>query len=298
MTQENKTQSGTADRELVISRLLDAPRELVWKVWTEPEHIAKWWGPNGFTNTIDKMEVRQGGAWEFMMHGPDGTNFKNKSVFTEVVKHERIVFEHIGPKFTATITFTAQGKKTLLKWQMLFDSVEEFEQVVKTVKADEGLKQNVEKLGNYLAMVMTEEPFVIERTLDASIEKVWDAITDKDQMKKWYFDLPEFKAEVGYEFQFKGGKDEAHPYLHLCKIIEVIPRKKLTYTWRYDGYEGNSFVVFELFAEANKTRLKLTHAGLETFPANNPDLAKGNFAEGWTHIIGTSLVDFIGKNTL
>ena len=142
---------------------------------------------------------------------------------------------------------------------------------------------------------MNQEPFVIERTYNAPIEKVWKAITDKDQMKQWYFDIAEFKPEVGFEFQFKGGKDESQMYLHLCKITEVIPGKKLTYSWRYDGYEGISYVTFELFKEGTKTRLKLSHAGLETFSRNNPDFAKENFAEGWTQIVGTSLKTYLEK---
>lgn len=142
---------------------------------------------------------------------------------------------------------------------------------------------------------MTHEPFVIERTYNSLIETVWKAISDKDEMKKWYFDLPDFKPEVGFEFQFIASDDQSKKYLHLCKVTEVIAVKKLTYSWRYDGYEGNSFVSFELFEEGNKTRLKLTHAGLETFPASNPDFAKENFVAGWTHIIGTSLKDFLEK---
>lgn len=141
---------------------------------------------------------------------------------------------------------------------------------------------------------MSTEPFVIERTFNAPAEKVWKAITDRDQMKQWYFDLKEFKPEVGFEFQFEGGKDD-RIYLHRCTITEVIEGKKLTYSWRYEGFAGISFVTFELFDEGSSTRLKLTHAGLETFPANNPDFAKENFAEGWTYIIGTSLPGFIEK---
>lgn len=141
---------------------------------------------------------------------------------------------------------------------------------------------------------MKAEPFIIERIYDAPIERVWKAITDKDDMKQWYFDLPEFKPVVGFEFQFEGGPED-RKYLHLCKITEVIKGKKLTYTWRYDGYEGNSFVSFELFAEGEKTRLKLTHEGLETFPLDNPDFAKSNFVAGWTEIVGSSLKTFLEK---
>ncbi|HEY6062342.1 MAG TPA: SRPBCC domain-containing protein [Chitinophagaceae bacterium] len=139
---------------------------------------------------------------------------------------------------------------------------------------------------------MNSKPFTIERVYNSPVEKVWKAITDKDEMKQWYFDLSAFKPEVGFEFRFAGEGHQGEKYLHLCKITEVIVGKKLTYSWRYDGYDGNSFVTFELFEEGSKTRLKLTHEGLETFPANNPDFAKESFAEGWTYLIGTSLQKF------
>jgi len=148
--------SHTTDRELFITRLLHAPRELVWEVWTNPEHIKNWWGPDGFTNTIDKMEVKPGGIWEFVMHGPDGVDYKNKSIFKEIVKPERIVFEHVsGPKFLVTVNFITEGENTRIEWHMLFESKEQFEQVVKIFKADEGLKQNIAKLEKYLANIST-----------------------------------------------------------------------------------------------------------------------------------------------
>jgi uncharacterized protein YndB with AHSA1/START domain len=143
-------ESNTKDRELLITRTLNAPVELVWEVFTKPEHIANWWGPNGFTNTIYIMDVKPGGVWDFVMHGPDGTNYKNKSIYKEIVVNKRIVFNHFNPDFTTTIEFEEQGEQTHISWHMLFDSVEEFIQVVKTFKADEGLKQNIVKLDAYL----------------------------------------------------------------------------------------------------------------------------------------------------
>jgi uncharacterized protein YndB with AHSA1/START domain len=144
-------------------------------------------------------------------------------------------------------------------------------------------------------MAMNKEPFVIEKTYNASIEKVWKAITDRDDMKQWYFDLKEFKPEAGFKFQFSGvGKDGSKTFVHLCEIKEVVPQKKLSYTWRYEGFGGNSLVTFELFPEGNKTRLKLTHSGLDTFPPD-PDFVYENFVEGWTYITGTSLGDFLQK---
>jgi uncharacterized protein YndB with AHSA1/START domain len=143
--------SKTSDRELRITRTLNAPVELVWEVWTKPEHIVNWWGPNGFTNTIHIMDVKPSGEWDFVMHGPDGTDFKNRSIYKEIIPHQRIVFEHVSPRFTATIEFEDQGEQTLINWHMLFETREEFIRIVKTFKADEGLKQNIEKLNVYLA---------------------------------------------------------------------------------------------------------------------------------------------------
>ncbi|MEO8173385.1 MAG: SRPBCC domain-containing protein [Sediminibacterium sp.] len=140
---------------------------------------------------------------------------------------------------------------------------------------------------------MQTEPIVMERIYNAPINTVWNAISNKEEMKKWYFDLAEFKPEPGFEFSFLAGEKDKE-YLHLCRITEVIPGKKLSYTWRYDGYEGDSEVSFELFAEGDTTKLILTHIGLETFPSQkDPAFKKENFVAGWTHILNTSLKDFL-----
>lgn len=142
---------------------------------------------------------------------------------------------------------------------------------------------------------MTTQPFIIERVFDAPIEEVWRALTQKELMKEWYFDLKEFKPEVGFQFSFTGGPSPDRQYLHLCEITELIPEKKLSHSWKYDGYEGISYLTFELFELGDKTKLILTHSGLETFPANNPDFAASNFEKGWNAIINTSLVNFLAK---
>ena len=138
-------------------------------------------------------------------------------------------------------------------------------------------------------------PFTIERTFNAPSDLVWKAITVKDEMKQWFFDLKEFKPETGFEFEFYGGQPDGIQYLHKCRITEVINGKKLTYSWKYDGYDGISHVTFELFPEGNKTKLKLTHAGLESFPANVPDFAKHNFEQGWTEIFDTNLKGYLER---
>ncbi len=142
----------TRERELEISGILYAPVEWVWEAWSRPEHIAKWWGPNGFTNTIHKMEFHPGGEWNFIMHGPDGTDFKNESIFREILPLKKIVYEHItGPKFIATAEFASMGEQTQIRWKLLFRTVEEYVQTVKVFKADEGQKQNILKLDTYFA---------------------------------------------------------------------------------------------------------------------------------------------------
>jgi len=296
----------TANRELSITRLLNAPPELVWEVWTKPEHIANWWGPVGFSTTTHEMNVKPGGVWRFMMHGPDGRDYPNKIVFIEVVKPELLVYKHTGEedtedvKFHVTVNFEKQGNKTKLSMRSLFETPEELERVVKEYGAKEGMKQTVNRLEEYLESnqpaQLIDGVIVIERNYNAPIEKVWRAITDRNEMKKWYFDLSEFIPEAGFEFQFYGEGKQGERFLHLCKVTEVINGKKLTYSWRYDGYEGNSFVTFELFEQGNKTKLKLTHKGLESFPATaHNDFAKENFMEGWTHIIGTGLKEYVEK---
>src|SRR5687768_8882665 len=141
---------------------------------------------------------------------------------------------------------------------------------------------------------MNTQPFIIERTFNTPAINVWQALTDNKKMKQWYFNLEDFKPEVGFEFQFMAGEKNKE-YLHLCKVTDVVVGKKLTYSWRYDGYPGNSFVTFELFEEGNKTRLKLTHEGIETLAPGNPDFANENFAEGWTSILDKALKDFVEK---
>ncbi len=142
----------------------------------------------------------------------------------------------------------------------------------------------------------TAQPLIVEKIINAPAHLVWEAITSKEHMKQWYFDIAEFKAEEGFEFQFYGQGHKGEQYLHLCRITELIPGKKLSYSWKYDNYDGNSFVSFELFEEDGKTRVKLTHEGLESFPASNPDFAKSSFTEGWTWLIQKSLPGFLEKH--
>ena len=141
---------------------------------------------------------------------------------------------------------------------------------------------------------MEAQPIVIEQTYNAPIGRVWDAITNNDKMKEWYFKMEDFKPEVGFKFTFEGS-NKGKIFVHLCEITEVVPGEKLTHSWTYQEYPGESFVTWELFDEGdNKTRVRLTHIGLETF-RNDTDLPRENFVKGWTHITGASLKNYLEK---
>lgn len=156
MTAKSNPATLAGDREIVATRTFDAPRELVFEVWTDPEHIGRWWGPEGFTTTTHAMEMKPGGVWRFVMHGPDGTDYQNKITFLEVVRPERLVYEHRGDKdgepvhFRTTVTFEEQGKKTCLTMRMTFPSADARDYTVKTYGALEGLDQTLDRLREYV----------------------------------------------------------------------------------------------------------------------------------------------------
>jgi uncharacterized protein YndB with AHSA1/START domain len=149
----------------------------------------------------------------------------------------------------------------------------------------------------------TADAVIVERTLNAPVARVWKALTDVDQMRAWFlpcwrqqeWSQPEFKPEVGFEFEFVV-EHEGNRYHHLCRVTEVIPQKKIAYTWRYKGEPGDSLVTIELFPESHMTRLRLTHEGLETFP-QKPAYARKNFETGWTRLIGTELKNFVERSS-
>ncbi len=297
-----------------LSRRFDAPRDLVFRAFSEAQHLAHWWGPKGMKITVKSLDFRPGGTFHYKMTGDDGFSMWGKFIYRDIIAPEKIVFVNafadeegniIRPPFPDPwpveiyyiINFSEANGKTILTVQSsaIHATSEEQQTFLNGFDSmQEGFGGTFDQLQEYMA-TMNTSPFIIERILNASTALVWQAITDKDQMKQWYFDLVDFKAEVGFEFEFDGGTEDGTQYHHVCKITEVIPGKKLTYSWRYEGYEGMSFVTFELTPEGQSTRIKLTHAGLETFPASNPDFAKQNFVQGWTEIIGTGLKGFVEK---
>ena len=136
----------TSDREFVHSRLINAPLERVFRAFSEPEHLARWWGPNGFTSTFHTFDLRVGGKWTFVLHGPDGTDYPNENVFVEVVAPQRVVVEHLSENhhFYLTITFGSVENNTSVGWRQVFDNVEHKERVAHIV--EEANEQNLDRL--------------------------------------------------------------------------------------------------------------------------------------------------------
>src|SRR5690349_23807822 len=151
---ENKNELN--EREMAFTRVLNAPRELVFDAWTKPEHLAHWYGPNGFTITTKSMEASPGGIWDFTMHGPD-RDFPNRIKFLEVEKPAKLVYKHTGDgdtedvKFHVTVTFEELDGKTRLTMRSVFETAEELARVVKEYGAYEGAKQTLARLEEFLA---------------------------------------------------------------------------------------------------------------------------------------------------
>jgi len=162
MGAKNSIDLDTDPRSIIGSRLLDAPRELVFLAFTEPRHLAQWWGPNGFTTTTHSFDFRPGGVWRFVMHGPDGRDYPNRIIYEEIVRPERIVYRHDGGEdvesvqFSQTLTFEdLGGRRTQLTWHGRFPSAEERARVIRDGGADEGLSQTIARLADYLATTAT-----------------------------------------------------------------------------------------------------------------------------------------------
>jgi len=154
---KNSPATLVGEREIAATRIFNAPRELVWKAWTERERIGNWWGPKGFTTTTYSMDVKPGGVWRFVMHGPDGRDYQNKITYVEVVEPERLVYKHGGDKdvepvnFQVTVSFAEEDGKTRLEMRMVFPSANARDHIVQTYGAVEGLNQTLGRLGEDVA---------------------------------------------------------------------------------------------------------------------------------------------------
>lgn len=188
------------DVEIVLSRVFDAPRELVWKVWTQAEHLANWWGPRGFSLTTHQREFKPGGVWRYVMHGPDGRDYENQTTFLEIVEPEMLSYKHGGAadvepvSFQVTVKFELAdgGKQTKVTMRSIFPNKQARDYVIRTYNAVEGGKQHLGRLAEYLDEVSrspapeSSEAFVLTRVFRVPREKMWDMWTREEHLQQWF----------------------------------------------------------------------------------------------------------------
>ena len=186
MDARNEFDAELEARSIVTTRVIDAPRELVFDAFSNPDHLARWWGPNGFGTTTHAFDMRPGGEWRFTMHGPDGRDYENRVAYDEIVRPERIAYRHGGDKgavqFQSTITFEDLGGKTRLTMRGVFPTKENRDRVANTYGAVEGGKQTLERLDTFL----TDNAFVFSRSVDAPRDLVWKMWSEAEHLAKWW----------------------------------------------------------------------------------------------------------------
>ena len=234
----------TSDREIRLSRTFHAPPELVWEAFTNPKHVAKWWGPKGFTTTTEIMDVRPGGEWKHVMKGPDGTLYPNHSVYTAVEKPRLIAYKHAGRReggpgvaFEAFVTFEPEGEGTRVTLRQVFTSPEARDKVIREFGAVEGGKSHLESLSEFLAhLAATERDFVLTRTFDAPRERVFAAWTDPKQMAQWWgpkgFTNPVCQMDVrpGGRYRIVMRSPEGEDYPIDGEFLEIVKPSRLVMT--------------------------------------------------------------------
>lgn len=310
-------QYGTVTKEpdgykVVFERVLNHPVEKVWEAITDPKQMKYW-----FTDI--EIDFKPGGQIIFKFRDDAKSLSYGKVVsiepphkFVWTWEEELAVWElkEISKKQTQlTFTYSKLPKDYAVNapagFHSLLDRLKERLDGSNTIypfgTEGNGPAQIILKVKyasnifNSHPEAVNNEPVVVERILDAPVATVWKAITDKQQMKEWYFDLDEFELREGFEFRFAGQGHKGEQYMHICTLTEIIPEQRLQYSWQYEKLPGFSVVTFDLTALDGRTKLKLTHHGLETFPKDNADFARSSFNEGWNHIIGASLEDYLNQ---
>lgn len=250
---DTQSPAPSSDREIVLTRDFNAPRELLWKAWTDPEQVVKWWGPRGFTTTIETMDFRVGGVWKHVMHGPDGTNYPNKCIFKEIVPNERIVYSHGGGRedggapgatFVATWTFESLGAdKTRMTGRMVFPTAEARDLVVREYGAIEGGRQTLERASEHVA-AMQSEPFVLTREFDAPLDLVWRAWTERERFARWFgpkgikVNLAKFDLRPGGICHYSMTTPDGNEMWGKAVYREIVPQQKLVWINSFSNPEG------------------------------------------------------------
>jgi len=276
-----------AARAIVVTRVFDAPRSLVFDAWTDAKHVGNWWGPRGFATTTHEMDVRPGGVWRLTMHGPDGVDYQNKITYLEVAKPERLVYDHGGAGARVTVTFEDQAGKTRLTLRMVFRSAEARNAVVKMHDAIEGANQTLDRFGEQLGKM---QELIATRVFDAPRDVVFRAWTDPERLKRWWgpknFTNPvcEVDARPGGAIRIHMRAPDGAVYPMTGTFVEVVEPERLVFTSA--ALDKNGEPLFEVlntvtFAEeGGKTRLTVRASVSKVRGEAAPHLA--GMEQGWS----------------
>jgi uncharacterized protein YndB with AHSA1/START domain len=278
-----------SDREMVFTRSFDAPRELVWAAYTDPQQVVRWWGPKGFTNTIHEMDVRPGGLWRLTMHGPDSTDHPNRIEFIDVVKPERLVYHHGDDgnphMFHVTTNFITEGDRTKFVSRMAFKTAAECAETRKF--AIDGHNSTMERLDEQLAKMAAESREIVSaRVFAAPRESVFNAFADPARLPRWWG--PKGFTNTIHQFDLKpGGRcrltmhgpngadyhnekeftEVVKPERIVFQHLEPMHRFQMTMLFAEEGGKTRLTwrMLFESAAEASRLRSFISEANEQNF---------------------------------
>lgn len=299
-----------ASNELEITRMYDAPVEMVWDAWTDPEQVAQWWGPRGFTLTTHSKDLRAGGSWDYTMHGPDGVDYHNITQYIEVDTNRRLVYDHGGdvdraPLFRVTVEFTAaRGDMTKMDMRMTLPD-EQSARDMKTFIRNAGGNSTWDRLAEYLESESSHKDlFVINRTFDAPVDTVFEMWIDPRHLAQWmpptgstmHFISTDVREGGSSLFGMSDGKSTMYGRIGYLTIERP---DRIIYTQQFCDQHGNisrypavptwpeTMLTTVIFAveRADRTRVTVTwevHGDATPEERETFNVAKAGMTEGWT----------------
>lgn len=245
-----KKENSTKDRELVLSRIIDAPRNLVYQMFIDPQHMPKWWGPNGFKNTIHHMDVREGGSNHYTMHGSDGTNYPNYMRYLELVPNEKIRYQHgtcaedVDKGFHVTISFEDEGEKTRVTTHMIFASAQDMQMKIDG-GAKNGLVEHMNRLEEYVTFYGADSTFTTSRVFDAPIDLVYEVHTKQEHLANFWGPTGCKEEILAFDFR-TGGRmfhrmdtPDGHTMYAQHTYREIVVPRLLTMITNFCDADGN-----------------------------------------------------------
>lgn len=295
--------------EIRITRIYHAPVQAVWDAWTDPEQVAQWWGPRGFTLTTHSKDLRTGGHWDYTMHGPDGTDYPNTTKYLEVVPLAKLVYDHGGhadrpPLFRVTVVFSEKNGKTTMEMSMALPTPEAAEETKKFIKKAGG-NATWDRLAEYLEKASTgTEKFVINRTFAAPLVVMFEMWTDPKHLANWLppagFTMEFIRCDLkpggsGF-YRMTNGQFEMYGKIHYLKIEKP---DTLIYTQQFSDKDGgiSRHPMAPTWPETMLTTVKLAAEGTEQTrvtvtwepygPVTREEIEafikmRGSMTQGWT----------------